>query len=108
MHFIRKLETFTNEFVCVVKLTTDSGQVGWGQTSPYNANITAQVFHRQVASLALGASALDIPARPCSRRTRYRHVGFARQAGRQARGRAAGRQAAAPARASYQFSERPD
>jgi L-alanine-DL-glutamate epimerase-like enolase superfamily enzyme len=29
---IAKLETFTNEFVCFVKLTTDAGDSGWGQT----------------------------------------------------------------------------
>jgi L-alanine-DL-glutamate epimerase-like enolase superfamily enzyme len=62
MPTIGKLETFANEFVCFVKLTTDTGQVGWGQTSTYNADITAQVFHRQVAPWALGADALDIPA----------------------------------------------
>lgn len=62
MHTIQKLETFTNEFVCFVRLTTDSGHVGWGQTSTYNADITAQVFHRQVAPWALGADALDIGA----------------------------------------------
>ena len=61
MHAIRKLETFASEFVCFVKLTTGAGQVGWGQTSTYNADITAQVFHRQVAPWALGADAMDIP-----------------------------------------------
>ena len=57
---IAKLETFTNEFVCFVKLTTDTGDIGWGQTSTYNADITAQVFHRQVAPWALGKDALEI------------------------------------------------
>jgi len=59
---IAKLETFTNEFICFVRLTTDSGAVGWGQTSTYNADITAKIFHRQVAPWALGADALDIGA----------------------------------------------
>jgi L-alanine-DL-glutamate epimerase-like enolase superfamily enzyme len=59
---IAKLETFANEFVCFVRLTTDSGAVGWGQTSTYNADITAKIFHRQVAPWALGADALDIGA----------------------------------------------
>ncbi len=59
---IAKLETFSNEFVCFVKLTTDAGQIGWGQTSTYNADITATIFHRQVAPWALGADALDINA----------------------------------------------
>jgi L-alanine-DL-glutamate epimerase-like enolase superfamily enzyme len=59
---IKRLETFTNEFVCFVKLTTNTDHVGWGQTSTYNADITAQVFHRQVAPWALGADALDVAA----------------------------------------------
>ncbi len=57
---IKKLETFTNEFVCFVRLTTDSGDIGWGQTSTYNADITATIFHRQVAPWALGADVADI------------------------------------------------
>lgn len=59
---IARLETFASEFVCFVRLTTDSGAVGWGQTSTYNADITATIFHRQVAPWALGADAFDIPA----------------------------------------------
>ena len=59
---IAKLETFTDEFVCFVRVTTDSGAIGWGQTSTYNADITAQIFHRQVAPWALGADALAIDA----------------------------------------------
>ena len=57
---IRSLETFHDAYVCFVRLTTTLGQVGWGQTSTYNADITAQVFHRQVAPWALGADAADI------------------------------------------------
>jgi L-alanine-DL-glutamate epimerase-like enolase superfamily enzyme len=57
---IRKLETFGNEFVCFVRVTTDTGDTGWGQTSTYNADITATIFHRQVAPWALAADALDI------------------------------------------------
>ncbi|MEH7828516.1 mandelate racemase/muconate lactonizing enzyme family protein [Gemmobacter denitrificans] len=57
---IARLETFATEFVCFVRLTADSGEVGWGQTSTYNADIAAQVFHRQIAPWALGASTGDI------------------------------------------------
>jgi L-alanine-DL-glutamate epimerase-like enolase superfamily enzyme len=57
---IDKLETFTNEFVCFVRVTTNSGEVGWGQTSTYNADITATIFHRQIAPWALGRDAFDI------------------------------------------------
>jgi L-alanine-DL-glutamate epimerase-like enolase superfamily enzyme len=59
---ISSLETFCNQFVCFVRLTTDSGATGWGQTSTYNADITATIFHRQVAPWALGADAFDIDA----------------------------------------------
>ena len=54
---IARLETYSNTYVCFVKLTTDEGDVGWGQTSTYNADITATIFHRQVAPWALGADA---------------------------------------------------
>jgi L-alanine-DL-glutamate epimerase-like enolase superfamily enzyme len=57
---IKRLETFCNEFVGFVCVTTDSGHKGWGQVSPYNADITCQIFHRQVARWALSADALDI------------------------------------------------
>ncbi len=57
---ISHIETFTNEFVCFVKVTTDTGDIGWGQVAPYYADITAQIVHRQVAPYALGQSALDI------------------------------------------------
>ena len=59
---IRKLETFCNEFVGFVRLTTDSGATGWGQISTYNADITATVFHRQIAPWSLGADAFDLQA----------------------------------------------
>lgn len=57
MSRIARLETFSNAFVCFVRLTTDAGETGWGQCSTYNADITATVFHRQVAPWALGADA---------------------------------------------------
>jgi L-alanine-DL-glutamate epimerase-like enolase superfamily enzyme len=57
---IKSIETFTDEFVCFVKVTTDQGLEGWGQTSTYNADITAQVLHRQVAPWVMGQSADDI------------------------------------------------
>jgi len=59
---IASLETFASQFVCFVRLTTDTGAVGWGQTSTYNADITATIFHRQVAPWSLGADAFDIDA----------------------------------------------
>lgn len=57
---IRSLETFCTEFVGFVRVTAEDGSEGWGQISTYNSDITAQVFHRQVAPWALGADAHDI------------------------------------------------
>jgi L-alanine-DL-glutamate epimerase-like enolase superfamily enzyme len=57
---IRSLETFSTPDVGFVRVTAEDGSQGWGQVSPYNADITVEVFHRQVAPWALGADALDI------------------------------------------------
>lgn len=57
---ITSLETFADRFVAFVRVTVEDGSDGWGQLSPYNADITAEVFHRQVAPYALGADAFDI------------------------------------------------
>ena len=57
---IARIETFHTEFVCFVRITADDGAFGWGQTSPYNADITAQVLHRQIVPWALGADCADI------------------------------------------------
>ncbi len=57
MSRIARLETFSNRHVCFVRLTTDAGETGWGQCSTYNADITATIFHRQVAPWALGTDA---------------------------------------------------
>jgi L-alanine-DL-glutamate epimerase-like enolase superfamily enzyme len=57
---IKSIETFSDEFICFVRVTTDEGAQGWGQVAPYYADITAQVVHRQVAPYALGEDAFDI------------------------------------------------
>ena len=59
---ISAIETFCTEFVCFVRVTGENGAAGWGQVAPYNADITAQVMHRQVAPWALGQDARDIAA----------------------------------------------
>ena len=56
---IKKLETFCNEFVGFVRATSETGAQGWGQVSTYNADITCEIFHRQVVRHALGTDALD-------------------------------------------------
>ena len=57
---IRSIETFANQFVALVRVSTADGATGWGQVAPYNADITALVLHRQVAPHALGHDADDI------------------------------------------------
>ncbi len=54
---IKSLETFSTPNVAFVRVTAEDGMQGWGQVSPYNADITCQVFHRQVARWAIGADA---------------------------------------------------
>ena len=51
---ITKLETFTKPFVSFVKTTLEDGSEGYGQMSTYHADITAQIFHKQVAPWVLG------------------------------------------------------
>ena len=57
---ITRLETFGNAFVAFTRVTTETGATGWGQLSTYNADITAQIFHRQVARHALGTDVADM------------------------------------------------
>jgi len=57
---IQRIETFCTEFVGFVRVTAEDGSHGWGQVSTYNADITAQIVHRQVAPHALGWDAYDI------------------------------------------------
>lgn len=57
---IQSIETFANEFVGFVRVTTKSGETGWGQVSTYHSDISAMVLHRQVAPYALGASIDDL------------------------------------------------
>ncbi len=59
---ISSIETFTKPFVSFVRVTSDDGAVGWGQMSPYHADISAMVMHRQVAPHVLGMDAADIDA----------------------------------------------
>jgi L-alanine-DL-glutamate epimerase-like enolase superfamily enzyme len=59
---IQSIETFTRDPICIVRVRTDDGAAGWGQTAPFHADISALVLHRQVARHALGADASDIEA----------------------------------------------
>jgi L-alanine-DL-glutamate epimerase-like enolase superfamily enzyme len=57
---IVSVETFSTEFISIVRLKTDDGLEGYGQVAPYNADITATILHRQMAPVALGADPTDI------------------------------------------------
>jgi L-alanine-DL-glutamate epimerase-like enolase superfamily enzyme len=57
---IIRLETFSRPFVALVRVTFEDGSQGIGQTSPYHADITTDVFHRLVAPTALGEDGTEI------------------------------------------------
>ena len=57
---ITHLETYTRGPISIVRLLTDDGSEGIGQMSTFNADISAAVFHRQVAPVALGWDADDL------------------------------------------------
>ena len=59
---ITSIESFATEYVAMVRVRTDDGDEGWGQVSPYMADLSAQVLHRQVAPHVLGMDAADIDA----------------------------------------------
>ncbi|MEX1019592.1 MAG: mandelate racemase/muconate lactonizing enzyme family protein [Litorilinea sp.] len=55
------IETFHQDArVALVRVRTADGAEGWGQTAPAQADITAQVLHRQVAPLVLGKPTIDL------------------------------------------------
>ena len=57
---ITRIESFTTRDVGFVRITDETGAEGWGQVSTYNADITAQVLHRQVAPHTLGVRIDDL------------------------------------------------
>ena len=59
---LQRIETFCNQYVGFVRLTADSGAQGWGQVSTYNADITCEILHRQVAPYSLGKDAFNVDA----------------------------------------------
>lgn len=59
---IRSVETFSTQFISIVRVTTEDGLQGYGQVAPYNADITAAILHRQMAPVVLGAEPDDIDA----------------------------------------------
>lgn len=57
---LKRIESFTNEFVGFVRVTMEDGSQGWGQVSTYHSDITCQVLHRQVAPWVLGQDTTDL------------------------------------------------
>lgn len=56
---IVEIETFTRNPVSIVRVRDDDGAEGIGQCAPYQADITAQILHRQVAPHVLGQAIVD-------------------------------------------------
>ena len=56
---ISKIKTYANQYICIVQVRGEDGSLGWGQTAPYQADITALILHRQVAPHVLGQSVED-------------------------------------------------
>jgi len=57
---VKSIETYDTRDVAVVRVRTDDGAEGWGQTAPHNADITVEVLHRQIAPHVLGADPLAV------------------------------------------------
>jgi L-alanine-DL-glutamate epimerase-like enolase superfamily enzyme len=57
---IAKLETFSQQNIAAVKVTTDDGQWGWGQISTYNSDLVATVLHRNLSHWVLGRDPAEI------------------------------------------------
>ena len=57
---ITDFETFSTSTVSFVRATTADGTEGWGQISPYNADVATDVFHRQIAPHALDVEIDDL------------------------------------------------
>jgi len=58
---IKSIETFTSgQTLSIVRVRTDSGQEGYGQIAPYEADISATILHRMVAPQALGKDPADL------------------------------------------------
>jgi L-alanine-DL-glutamate epimerase-like enolase superfamily enzyme len=59
---IRRIETFSTQYVGFVRITAQDGATGIGQVSTYNSDITSTVLHRQVAPWVLGVEFDSIDA----------------------------------------------
>ena len=57
---IQTIETYSKETIALVKVIAEDGSEGWGQVSPYQADLSSLVLHRQVAPYALGREQEDL------------------------------------------------
>lgn len=57
---IEAVETLVRDKVAVVRVRTDDGVTGIGQSAPYEAAITAHVLHTMVAPMFLGRDPWDV------------------------------------------------
>ncbi len=57
---IERIETHLGQNVAIVRIFTDDGIEGIGQTAPYAADITADVLHKMVAPFFLGQNPWDV------------------------------------------------
>jgi len=58
---ITNIETFTQgNNLCIIRIKTDDGSEGYGQTAPFDADISAAVLHRRIAPLVLGQDPADL------------------------------------------------
>ncbi len=56
---IIRIETWASTRVGFVRIETDSRHEGWGQLSPFNADLTAELLHRLLARRTLGTDPID-------------------------------------------------
>lgn len=57
---ITEIETLVRDRVAVVRVRTDEGVEGIGQTAPYQASVSAHVLHEMVAPVFLGQDPWDV------------------------------------------------
>lgn len=59
---LRSISTYATRDLTLVRVESEDGQEGWGQTAPFNADITAGVLHRHIAPRALNCDIEGIDA----------------------------------------------
>jgi L-alanine-DL-glutamate epimerase-like enolase superfamily enzyme len=60
---IKSVESFTQGTnVSIIRVKADDGSEGYGQTAPFDADVSATVLHRKIAPLVLGQDPADLSA----------------------------------------------